>query len=53
MDAKNKPLFELPKLFTLDGQELTEDNLLDELDGDQVCVSGGGSGNTCATGTNE
>lgn len=42
MEQSKKPLFEMPKLVGLDGEEITEDRLLEELTaGWNVCLSGG------------
>jgi hypothetical protein len=47
MSQPTKMLFELPKLIGLDGSEMTEDKLLDELTADRVCAGGG---NNCSSG---
>jgi hypothetical protein len=36
-----RTLFELPKLIGLDGSEITEDKLLEELTADRLCIGGG------------
>jgi hypothetical protein len=41
MSQPTKMLFELPKLIGLDGTEITEDRLLEELTADRACASGG------------
>jgi hypothetical protein len=41
MSKPTKMLFELPKLIGLDGSEVTEDRLLEELTADRACASGG------------
>ncbi len=44
MEFKQKPLFELPKLITLDGHEVTEDTLLSEVHPMwNACLKGGNS----------
>jgi hypothetical protein len=51
MEAK-QPLFELPKLFALDGQEVTEDRLLNESLLGHTCTTGTGPGsNSCSNGS--
>ena len=47
MSKQKKPLFELPKLIALDGKEITEDRLMEELSADRVCLGGG---KTCTGG---
>jgi hypothetical protein len=51
---KEKPVFEVPKLVTLDGKEITEDRLLNELEivAGNSCGAGTGDGNTCSRGSN-
>jgi|GEM_PF-6440671 len=44
---EDKKLFELPKLITLEGEEITEDRLLEEVLG-KTCVVG--TGKTCTGG---
>jgi len=54
--SKQKTPFEAPKLVGLDGQEVTEDALLEELTADRVCLGGGhncSSGGKPATLTDE
>jgi len=38
---QQKTPYEAPKLIGLDGKEVTEDKLLDELTADRVCLGGG------------
>lgn len=47
MEPKQKPVFELPKLIALDGKEITEDRLLEELTADRICFGGG---HNCSSG---
>ncbi len=44
------PVFELPTLFSLDGMELTADNLIAEAVAGNTCSTGTGSSNSCHTG---
>lgn len=47
MNSNQKPVFELPKLIALDGKEITEDRLLEELTEDwNFCITG----NSCSNG---
>jgi len=46
MDGK-KQMFEVPRLLGLDGEEITEDRLVEELTANQVCAKGG---KTCTGG---
>lgn len=48
MKNEKKPVFELPKLIGLDGKEIDEDRLLQEITADQVCLGGG---KTCTGGS--
>lgn len=47
MSETKKQLFEVPKVLGLDGKEVTEDRLVEELTADQVCLGGG---KTCTGG---
>jgi len=47
MNEKTKAPFELPKLIGLDGKEVTEDRLVEELTADRLCLGGG---HNCSSG---
>lgn len=47
MSENKRQLFEVPKVLGLDGKEVTEDRLVEELTADQVCLGGG---KTCTGG---
>ncbi len=51
MKLDNKPMFEPPRLFTLDGKEITKDNLHEDYFGNNSCSGGTGNSNTCSGGT--
>jgi len=47
MSQQKKEVFEVPKLLGLDGKEITEDRLVEELTADRLCIGGG---KTCTGG---